>query len=540
MNCAERAQFEAALARMVEGEPEPGDGESLARAMREDAALRREVSGIFVVDDLLRQHAELSAEDFAEAFVERLADDADVEFADRVKGALPIPVPFWQHRGWRMAAAVAVMLGLGALAFSFAPRPRIEIATLLLAEKCEWQDGAPVQEGRRLSAGPLRLRSGLAVLRLDGGAELILRSGTEVELQSDAEARLVRGEVTVRAAEEAAGFKLQTPASEMVDLGTEFAAKVEASGATELHVIEGEVALKAGQIIHAGHAVRYDSPNTAAPRTVPLRAESFEEIVRAAQPAARSELMLAYEGFLYRPGRLPLVAADGGLGWTGPWRAAGKSEAYRAIEDPVGDLSITTDDASMPWPLPRGQPGRLELPAGTRSVARSLARPIALDRDGVTYFSVVVREPAPADPAVRSFAGVRLVFRSAAHPAAGMLSFGPNRAGRHPGIRTGTRKNFTSPVHIAANQHTLWIGKIIARRDGEDEVFFSIYGEQDTFGFVEPATWQVASRGLRGSGQLDVVVIATQLSAACSVDELRIGPTWRSIAPMQELTLDRR
>jgi len=532
--------LEAALTRLLDGEPEPGDGELLAQAMRENAAFRREVSGLLAVDDLLRQNAELSEHDFADSLAERLADSADDSFVQRVQTALPSQPSFWPKPRWPLAAAALFLIGLAVFAFRFTRDPQADVATLLLAENCEWQH--PVEEGMRVLAGPLHLRRGLAVLRFDGGAELILRGDTEVELHSAGQARLVRGDVTVRAPEEAVGFKLLTPASEVVDLGTEFAARVERSGATEVHVIEGEIALQSAaddrtEVVPAGKAIRFDHAKVATHREVPMHAERFEEIVRAARPVTRADLMLAYEGFSYRPDRHPLAALHHGLGWRGPWRTASKSEAYRTSEDITADLRIVEDAASIPWPLPEGQPGMLELPAGTRSLVRTLARPIALDKDGVTYFSFMVRDADPAASlAPKQYGGVRLVFRSSAHPTTEMVSFGPSRI-REPGIRMGDGHNFTSPLKIARNQNTLWIGKIISRRHGDDEFFFSVYGEKDTFGFAEPATWQVASRGVRRQGRLDLALISTQLSAPCLADELRIGPTWRSVAPVQELSI---
>ena len=216
-------------------------------------------------------------------------------------------------------------------------------------------------------------------------------------------------------------------------------------------------------------------------------------------------------------------------------RCPDENEAYRDVEVTMTDLNIVHDEANIPWPMPGGQPGMLELPAGTMSLARTLERPIALDKDGVFYFSFIVREPDSAALIDREFGGVRLVFRSSANPRDDMLSFGPTRT-RVPGIRIGNGPNFTSPLQIARNQNTLWIGKIIARRNGDDDIFFSIYGERDTLDYAEPATWQVASRGVRRDGRLDLVVIAGQLNAACAVDEIRIGPTWRSVVPLQEST----
>jgi hypothetical protein len=554
MSHPEKERYEAALARMLDGEPEPGDGELLARAMRQDPALLREASGLFAVDELLRQNSELSEADFAGAVAARLAANLDQTFAGRVQNALPSRSKNrWRSGRW-IAAAVAStsLLAIGYycwLAWQPDPAlretpemPKQEVATLLLAEKCDWQPSTPQQEGRRLTTGPLRLRQGLAVLRFDGGAELILRGDTEIVLQSAVQALLVKGEVSVRAPEEAAGFRLLTPASLIVDLGTEFAAKVEPSGATELHVIEGKVSFSPltvqghrAEVLQGGKAVRFDDASVARPREIQMRAANFQEIIRAAHPTARAELMHAYEGFSYRAGRLPFGEGGGGHGWRGPWHAAARNEAYREVEEPVLNLDIVHNAGNVPRPAPGERMPGMKVPIGTTSIARTLERPLALDEDGVFYFSLIVHEPeAVVGVDERQFGGVRLVLRDAAGPLESMLSFGPTRT-RRPGIRMGNGPNFTSPLQVARNQSTFWLGKMITRRQGDDEVFFSIYGEMDAIEYAEPATWQVATRGIRRNGRLNVVVIAGQLSAHCTVDELRIGPTWRSVAPLQEL-----
>ena len=55
-------------------------------------------------------------------------------------------------------------------------------------------------------------------------------------------------------------------------------------------------------------------------------------------------------------------------------------------------------------------------------------------------------------------------------------------------------------------------------------MFFSIYGERDKFDYAEPATRQVATRGVQRHGSLDLVVIAGQLSQTIAgVTELGSG-----------------
>ena len=53
----DRDGIDKALARFLDGEPEPEDGELLTQAMRADDRFAREVVRLLVVDDLLRQDA---------------------------------------------------------------------------------------------------------------------------------------------------------------------------------------------------------------------------------------------------------------------------------------------------------------------------------------------------------------------------------------------------------------------------------------------------------------------------------------------------
>lgn len=101
-------------------------------------------------------------------------------------------------------------------------------------------------------------------------------------------------------------------------------------------------------------------------------------------------------------------------------------------------------------------------------------------------------------------------------------------------IGAGDGNQFTSPLILPPEQTTLWVGKIISREQGEDEIYFRVYGEQDVLGYAEPSTWHVVTRGVDIATRLDRVLLSSTGQTAKIVDELRIGPTWRSIAPMQE------
>jgi hypothetical protein len=54
---SDRTSIDEALARFLDGETEPGDGELLAEAMRAEGRFADEVRRLLMIDDLLRQDA---------------------------------------------------------------------------------------------------------------------------------------------------------------------------------------------------------------------------------------------------------------------------------------------------------------------------------------------------------------------------------------------------------------------------------------------------------------------------------------------------
>lgn len=420
-----------------------------------------------------------------------------------------------------------------------------DVATMLLTEKCQWRDDRNFAEGQRLS-GRLKLISGLAVLRFDGGAELILRGDSDLKLLSPGEAKLYRGDVVVRATDEATGFRLQTPSSELIDLGTEFTVRVADAGATTLNVREGEVSVRPlktatanARVLEAGQAVIINDPQST-PREVHSTGESFASLVNEVNPVGRSDLMLAYEGFFYDEGIVPLSKSRRGKGWVGPWRQRTDFEGFREDEDLTDTLDIVHGEMNVTWPVPGGEMGMLRLPPGKTFRIRQMQQPLNLSEDTIYYFSLMVREPDYENRPrkAKPKEGVRLTFRSSEDYYGESLSFGISPK-LSPQIRTGRGIGFLSAGYSPSDQTTLWIGKAITRATGEDEVSFRIFSEADELTYAEPSAWHVVSKGLNLSAKLDLVVLTSQGTASRIVDELRIGPTWRSVVPMKERASNR-
>jgi hypothetical protein len=173
----------------------------------------------------------------------------------------------------------------------------------------------------------------------------------------------------------------------------------------------------------------------------------------------------------------------------------------------------------------------LEAPPEYLSRRRMLAQPIRLDEDGVYYVSVLMRWDAPpAAPAGQTMPAVRLVLRSSTEFNGDHVMFNlPVFQRPQLDIRTGAI--FTSQQTVARNETQFWVGKIVARRQGEDEIFFRVYGEGETLDTIEPGTWSVRSRGVRSDAKLDLVLLTKFGGGTCWWDEVRIGKSWRAVVP---------
>src|SRR5262249_43179363 len=145
----------------------------------------------------------------------------------------------------------------------------------------------------------------------------------------------------------------------------------------------------------------------------------------------------------------------------------------------AGDLTIAFGKLNVPWRVQGGRGPMLEAPPEYQSRVRTLAQPVRLDEDGVYYVSVLLRwEEAPAPPAGQNspMPAVRLLLRSSANFQGDHVMFNLPYFHR-PQIDMRSGAIFTSAQTVPRNETQLWVGKIVARRQGEDEVFFRVYGE---------------------------------------------------------------
>src|SRR5204862_3999280 len=117
-------------------------------------------------------------------------------------------------------------------------------------------------------------------------------------------------------------------------------------------------------LLSAGKAVRYDAAKALAPRAVPLKSPRFAELLSQAKIGPRKDLLLAYEGFNYPVGNLPLSEAVGGTGWVGPWSV---SPGAKLPLGDAGDLTIASGKLHVAWPVMGGRGPMLEGPLNYQS-----------------------------------------------------------------------------------------------------------------------------------------------------------------------------
>lgn len=110
----------------------------------------------------------------------------------------------------------------------------------------QWQDASGhITEGCDLYSGPMNLTGGYAEIVLDSGAVIIVQAPSRFTLESPQQLFLQDGQIVARktgSGEQA--FLVRTPQASIVDYGTEFGVRVDATGQTETFVYEGQVQIR--------------------------------------------------------------------------------------------------------------------------------------------------------------------------------------------------------------------------------------------------------------------------------------------------------
>lgn len=235
----------ALIAEVLDGSVDDANRETLNGWLRESPEARRFFS------DHMELHARLHL-DYTAGEVTQFLPGFN-------KPRKPSRFPMIMMAGLAAAACIALMVSLAR------PRHASEtfygFVTLESSSAARWESSdLPTKDGARLGKGTLRLAEGLVTLRFDSGAQVSLEAPAELTLVDQMHCALGNGIAVADVPDSAIGFRIATPAANVVDYGTRFSVNVDsAAGRTQTHVHKGlvevehpltgaVVALRAGQM----------------------------------------------------------------------------------------------------------------------------------------------------------------------------------------------------------------------------------------------------------------------------------------------------
>ena len=341
------AELRALLTATVFDDASEAGRARLNELLKSDVEARRYASQFFEVECVLHRQFEMlnRVVDFhlpPLAVAQSELDSADVqcETPGTRDWSLSKKVKYW--------LAICATCGALIVGWNLYPRPQqgpdrvqalegirmpVIVATLQSEEGADWREvayheGAELREGSRLN-----FANGLVKVNLPSGVELLLQGPCDVVIHSPNQIRLREGRLSVRAAEWASEFVIETSLMKVVNLGPQFSVFVSPDGASEAHVLEGQVRIqpvvdsdesRRSFVLEAGQAVRV-SPSGKGPTRLAARFDSFVTKHGEFRPYRPIEIFNSGQG---------LAVGDEDRNWRivdGPIGAAYKGPQYAVV-----------------------------------------------------------------------------------------------------------------------------------------------------------------------------------------------------------------
>ncbi|MBL9142403.1 MAG: FecR domain-containing protein [Verrucomicrobiaceae bacterium] len=266
-------EFEAALARYVDGEASSSDVALLVRAIEDDSCARAEIRRHLMLDDLLRQHEQRDQGAFVDALRLRLSCAEDEPFVQRVTSAALAhhqrTTNARRHRWQPFALAAAIVL-LGIVSWQWW-KPSANKGPVVVAKSepttpsqrstdpaMPEPEDMPVADEVVVGADqPPRL------FTMPSQVRVMASPGAQMTMESAMLLRLDHGRVAADAGDAGKGFTIRTPQASIVDVGTLFGVNSRGGAQTDVAVFSGAVLVtpqgsaKSTKLV-AGQAVRVD------------------------------------------------------------------------------------------------------------------------------------------------------------------------------------------------------------------------------------------------------------------------------------------
>jgi len=257
-NDARRVEFEAILAQVLDGTAGEDQQRRMAELLNADESLRP------VFWNAMRLHAALGwhflpgqplspAELRLFSQAENLTGDADQtpptappapsteSVVKHLTSTVGNPLLPFRWPGSGSLFLIAILIGVLAIGpWLLLRRSSHDIAWLVNAQNCQWESNT-APDGEFTPGRVLALQSGLAEIRFQSGAQVLLQGPATLELLSANSAKLTKGKLSAQVPPAARGFQIHAPNGKVVDLGTEFGISVEDDGQAQVVVFQGQV-----------------------------------------------------------------------------------------------------------------------------------------------------------------------------------------------------------------------------------------------------------------------------------------------------------
>jgi hypothetical protein len=236
---------------------------------------------VTTLNDALRRDPQLR-----HAYLRYLNVDAALASA----AAAARPASTHRARPRRMIAGLAALLTLAACAWLVLHGRSVTAAppaVLIASTDAVWAD-ADIElalRGGDTPTGLLRLKSGMAEFRLAHGATALILGPAAVRFPNPNQVEVQSGKALCRCPTPESRITLTTPATRIVDLGTEFAVEVaEGRPSTKVAVVSGEVRVGTAhtRVLRKGEAAEVGPDSV--PRLTPLPAETLAQLLAADMP----------------------------------------------------------------------------------------------------------------------------------------------------------------------------------------------------------------------------------------------------------------
>lgn len=223
--------------------------EQLMSACNVEPALLKEISRLVANDRLLSAELEQlnQAELFNNEVIARIESSSQPSISQKISQKLfdREAANSWFNKPWSMAASIAGLVSVLFITSFINFQADFAQVTKIAAISTSQED---LQLGNHLGRGDIELSQGFSEITLDNGVVLVLEAPIKLNLKSADLVVLQQGKLVARVPKNAIGFRIDTPSSEIIDLGTEFGVNVSQNGESQVHVIEGEIKARSNKL----------------------------------------------------------------------------------------------------------------------------------------------------------------------------------------------------------------------------------------------------------------------------------------------------